>query len=88
METNVLKVGIREFRAHLQQYILASALIAVTRHGETVGFYVPAHPHPKKAELEALKKAALQLEAMLISQGVNEDDLLSEFRALRKKQKK
>jgi hypothetical protein len=87
VETKVLKVGMREFRAHLQQYMLASLPVAVTRHGETIGFYIPARHHPEKSELEALKQAALQLEKMLISRGITEDDLFSEFRALRGRKK-
>ncbi len=80
----------REFRAHLQHYMHAALPVAVTRHGETVGFYIPTRHHPDKAELDALKQAALKLESMLISHGVTEEDLLSEFRTLKKrvKQKK
>lgn len=85
MNTNVLKVGMREFRAHLPEYLTTYSPIAITRHGETVGFYIPTRHHPKKTELEALKKAVVQLEQLLLSEGVNEDVLLSEYRTLRAK---
>ena len=42
-----VKVGIREFRENLTAYIESSTPVAITRHGETVGFYVPA---PRKRE--------------------------------------
>lgn len=84
MSTNVLRVGIREFRAHLQQYLLTSSIpVAVTRHGETVGFYIPAHRHTEKTEIASLKQAALRFEKLLTSHGLTENELLSDFRALR-----
>ena len=88
MDTNVQKVGMREFRTHLPQYLLASLPVAITRHGETVGFYIPAHHRqPEQAELDALKRAAHQLEKLLVAHGITEDQLLSEFRTLREKKK-
>ncbi len=81
--TNVLKVGMREFRAHLPQYLLTSVPVAVTRHGETVGYYIPTRHQAEKSELDDLKLAAQQLEKLLASHGVTEDELFSEFRALR-----
>lgn len=80
---NILKVGMREFRAHLPQYLLTSVPVAVTRHGETVGYYIPTRHHADKSELDDLKLAAQQLEKLLASHGVTEDELFSEFRALR-----
>ena len=88
METNVVKVGMREFREHLPHYLLSSAPVAITRHGETMGFYIPTRHHPEQAELESLKEAALQLEKLLVSNGVTVDELVAEFRALRRKKKK
>ena len=85
MTSAVLKVGMREFRAHLPQYLLTATPVAVTRHGETVGYYLPTHHHSEKQELDSLKRAAKKLETLLLSQGVTEDELLAEFRALRSK---
>lgn len=87
MSKNVLKVGMREFRANLQDYISAASPIAITRHGETLGYYIPTHQKPAKAELEALKKAAAQLDKILVSHGINEDEAIEEFRALRASKK-
>ena len=84
MKARVLKIGMREFRAHLQQYLLASLPVAITRHGETVGFYIPTRRHhPEQAELDALKQAALHFEKLLSSHGLTEDELLKKFRKLR-----
>jgi hypothetical protein len=87
MATSLLTVGIREFRAHLPQYLLTSVPVAVTRHGETVGYYIPTHHQPEKPELEALKQVAKKIEELLVSQGVTEDELLAEYRGLREGQK-
>ena len=32
--------------------------LAITRHVETLGFYIPAHKRNRKAELEAMQAAA------------------------------
>ncbi|MFA6060543.1 MAG: hypothetical protein WC756_20255 [Taibaiella sp.] len=88
MSSNVVKIGMREFRAHMPQYLLAPAPVAITRHGETVGFYIPAHHHVENSDLAALKKAASQLDQLLIANGLTEDELVSEFRALRESKDK
>ena len=54
------KVGIREFRADLAEYIAASSPVAVTRHGQTVGYFIPVHSQAE-ADLMALKKASQQI---------------------------
>jgi len=37
-----LKIGIREFRQKLAGYLESGTPLAITRHGETLGFYIPA----------------------------------------------
>lgn len=89
MDTTIVKVGIREFREHLQQYLTTTSPVAVTRHGETIGFYIPArHQRPDEAQLDALKQAAEKLEQLLFTSGVTEDELYAEYRTLRKNAKK
>jgi hypothetical protein len=88
MNSDFIKVGMREFRAHLPQYLLTSSPVAITRHGETIGFYIPARHETEKAEIDALKQAALQLDKLLHAHGISEDELLSEFRTLREQQGK
>jgi hypothetical protein len=83
MDVQIVKVGVREFREHLPQYLMTTSTVAVTRHGETIGFYIPARPHSEKAELDALKQAAMKLERLLLSSGVSEEELFTEFRTLR-----
>lgn len=55
------------------------------RHGQTVGYFLPAHQKPEQAELESLKVAAAKLDALLAAKGIREDELVEEFRQLRQK---
>ncbi|MDN5872559.1 MAG: prevent-host-death protein [Nitrococcus sp.] len=83
MAEPIPKVGMREFRAHLPQYVRATSPVAITRHGETIGYYVPARPTPQQAEREALKAAAARLDALFATHGLTEEELVAEFRRLR-----
>ncbi len=85
MDNVPTRVSIREFRSHLAQYAGAHSPIVITRHGETVGYYIPARPSRDKAEIDALKEAASHLDALLAQAGVSAEDMLSEFRKLRSK---
>lgn len=82
METT--KVGIREFRAGLAQYIAASTPVAVTRHGQTVGYFIPAHGHDA-AQLAALRQASQALDELLAQHGADVEALVTEFKQTRKK---
>jgi antitoxin (DNA-binding transcriptional repressor) of toxin-antitoxin stability system len=77
------KVGIREFREGLARFIDLADPIAVTRHGETVGFFIPARPRRIASELEALRMAAAILDEQIAAAGVSEDDLLNDFKEAR-----
>ena len=81
METT--KVGIREFRADLAEYIASSTPVAVTRHGQTVGYFIPAQGQAD-ADLAALKKASNTLDQLLAAQGIDVEDVIADFKAARK----
>ncbi len=80
------KVGIKEFRAGMAEYIAASTPVAVTRHGHTVGYFIPIHSSAE-ADKVSLQLASQQLDQLLAAQGVNVDDVVSEFKTARKKAK-
>jgi antitoxin (DNA-binding transcriptional repressor) of toxin-antitoxin stability system len=82
MET--LKIGMREFRENLAGYLEAGTPLAITRHGETLGFYIPAQKRNRKAEVEAMRAAAKELDAMIASWGATEDELMAEYRQIRR----
>ena len=77
------KVGIREFRADLAEYIASSTPVAVTRHGQTVGYFIPTQGQVD-ADLAALKKASDTLDQLLAAQGVDVEDVIADFKTARK----
>jgi antitoxin (DNA-binding transcriptional repressor) of toxin-antitoxin stability system len=78
------KVAIRQFRAKLATYVLESdSPIAITRHGDTVGYFIPVRHKRTEAERQALTAAVAQLEQMLQEQGLTEEDLVADFKRLR-----
>ena len=70
MET--VKVGMRQFRENLAGYLESGTPLAIMRHGETIGFYIPAQKRNRKAELEAMRAAAKDLDEMIASSGASE----------------
>jgi antitoxin (DNA-binding transcriptional repressor) of toxin-antitoxin stability system len=71
MET--VKVGIREFRENLAGYLESGAPIAIMRHGETLGYYIPAQKRSRKLEVQAMRAAAKDLDEMIASWGAQKD---------------
>lgn len=82
MET--LKIGVREFRENLAGYLESGKPLAIMRHGETLGFYIPAQKRSRKAELEAMRAAAKDLDEMIGAWGATEDELMAEYREIRR----
>ena len=81
METT--KVGIREFRAGLADYIASDKPVAVTRHGQTVGIFIPT-PGPSQADLLALAQASAKLKAVMPLAEDGVDALVKDFNFARK----
>ena len=78
------KIGVREFKRNLAKYIDAVAPIAIIRHGQIVGYFIPAQPKPTEAEIAGLQRAAARLDLVLQEHDLSEDILVEEFRQLRK----
>lgn len=77
-------IGIREFREKLSSVLESSTPVAITRHGETVGFYIPAPRKQRDADLDALRRAGEQLDALIAAAGTTEDELMADFKDLRR----
>ncbi len=77
------KVGIREFRAGMADFIASSTPVAVTRHGQTVGYFIPTQVQGA-ADMASLKKASETLDSLLAAQGLNVEEVVAEFKAVRK----
>ena len=86
METQ--RVGVREFRDKLATYLLeARTPLAITRHGDTVGYYIPTRPKRTEAEMAAFRDAASSWQKMLDEAGISEDDVIEDFKQWRAEQK-
>ena len=81
MET--AKIGIREFRADLAGYITSSTPVAVTRHGQTVGYFIPTLGQVKE-DLSALKKASKILDRLLAAHSIDAEAVVADFKVARK----
>jgi hypothetical protein len=82
MET--FKVGVRDFRENLAGYLESGTALAIMRHGATLGFYIPAQKRNRKAEVEAMRAAAKDLDKMIASWGASEDALMEEYKGIRR----
>jgi PHD/YefM family antitoxin component YafN of YafNO toxin-antitoxin module len=82
MET--VKIGIREFREKLASYLLElETPVAITRHGDTVGYYIPARRKRSETERAALTEAASRWQKILAAEGIGEDEAVRDFKEWR-----
>ena len=82
------KVGIREFRENLSSYLESKKPVAITRHGATIGIYVPTQPKPRQADLEALRAAGEKMQELIAAAGTSEDVLAADFKSLRRERRR
>jgi len=84
-----LKVGIREFREKLATYLLETEVaVAITRHGDTVGYYIPARRKRSDSERTALEEAASRLQQAMTAAGVSEEEIIRDFKRWRRSERK
>ena len=81
------KVGIREFRENLSSYLESKAPVAITRHGTTIGIYVPTQPKPSQADMEALRIAGERMQELIAAAGTSEDEIVAEFKRRRRERR-
>jgi PHD/YefM family antitoxin component YafN of YafNO toxin-antitoxin module len=61
----------------------SDAPVAITRHGDTVGYFIPARRKRSETERVALKEAAVQLDKLLAAKGLIEEELVEDFKRWR-----
>ena len=89
MATAQLKpIDMREFWEHLVQHVSGDFPLAITCHGLTIGYYIPAHQLVSETDLQALEDATLRLHVLLEAQGIDPDDLINDYTVLRKGRRK
>lgn len=77
-------IGVREFRENLARHLEGGRPLTIQRHGETLGYFIPARHKSREAEVEAMRAAAKDLDEMISSWGASEDDLMKEYRSIRR----
>ena len=80
-------VGIREFRENLADYLESKTPVAITRHGATIGIYVPTKPKPSQADLEALRVAGEKMQELIAAAGTSEDEIVADFKRVRRERR-
>jgi antitoxin (DNA-binding transcriptional repressor) of toxin-antitoxin stability system len=81
------KVGVREFRENLSSYLESRTPVAITKHGATIGIYVPTKPKPSQADLEALRAAGEKMQQLIAAAGTTEEELMADFKTLRRQRR-
>ncbi len=81
------KVGIREFRENLSSYLESTRPVAITRHGSTIGIYVPTKPKASRADLEALRLAGEKMQELIAAAGTTEDEIVADFKKVRRERR-
>jgi PHD/YefM family antitoxin component YafN of YafNO toxin-antitoxin module len=68
----------------LATYLLETEVpVAITRHGDTIGYYISARRKRREAEPTALKEAAVRLQQVLTAEGISEEAILNDFKQWR-----
>lgn len=84
-----VKVGYVNFERSWPLYLLESDTpVAITRHGDTVGYYIPARRKREETDRTALKEAASLLQQALAAEGISEEEVLADFNRWRRSRKK
>ena len=82
-----VRVGIRELRARLASHLESATPIEVTRHGRTVGLYVPLPQASDLGDRERLIEAGRRMQVELQRLGLTDEDLAADFKTWRQDQK-
>jgi hypothetical protein len=64
--------------------IIRSKAVAITKHGHTVGIYIPLRPKPEAEDLAAFREAGSALHALMVEKGVSENGVVEDFKQVRK----
>jgi antitoxin (DNA-binding transcriptional repressor) of toxin-antitoxin stability system len=69
------RVGVREFRNHATQYLAGDEVLAIERHGQPIGFYIPAQASKQESFAHALERLEQTVQRVLAETGMSEDEL-------------
>ena len=67
-------IGVREFRDRASHYLSKGEALAIEKHGEVIGYYIPVKRN-EAAWRKALEDFETKLESFLSETGLSEDEL-------------
>jgi hypothetical protein len=71
-------VGVREFRDHATTYLSGPDPVAVSKHGQVIGFYIPVERDQEQAK-RSLEKLGATVEKVLADSGLSEEEVAQLF---------
>jgi hypothetical protein len=78
--TEPVRVGIRKFRENFATFLGGfDKPVAITRHGDTVGYYIPARPRRSEDEKAGLTQAVARLHEVLVANGISREEIIKEL---------
>lgn len=75
----MIHAGIRDFRDRATRYLAGHDVIAIERHGKTVGFYVPVPTRDEEMGQRALADLRAAVRQAVAETGLSEDELAELF---------
>src|SRR4051794_38727442 len=80
------KIGVRQFRENFANYLgKVDQPIAITRHQDIVGYYIPARPRRTEDEKVALREAVAKLHEILDEKGISAEEVFQQLKSVREK---
>jgi hypothetical protein len=73
------RVGVREFRDHATQYLASDEVLAIERHGQPIGFYIPTGKSRQENFQEALARLEQTVGQVLAETGMSEEEFARLF---------
>lgn len=73
------RVGVREFRDHATQYLAGDDVLAIERHGQPIGFYIPARAKRPEASAALFERLDHAIGRVLAQTGFSEGELVRFF---------
>jgi antitoxin (DNA-binding transcriptional repressor) of toxin-antitoxin stability system len=77
-KTKMKSVGVREFRDHATTYLSGTDPVAVSKHGQVIGFYIPLERDEDEVK-RAVVKLGEAVEQVLQETGMSEEELARLF---------
>ena len=69
------RVGVREFRDHATRFLAGDEVLAIERHGQPIGFYIPTGASKQESFAQAVERLEQTVQRVLAETGLSEDEL-------------